>query len=341
MRVLALPLYGIGDVLMTTPAIRILKEQKPDISLTYICMFSSQYEILSKNPFIDRLILFPFFELGVLKSMRFALSLRGEFNCSINFYPSNRKHYNILAFLAGAPVRIGHRYLHRDFLELNFLKNKTIMENEELHNVEENVRLLSFFGINANEIPAMEIYLTDEEIERGRSLLKKGVLNIGIHAGTSRYKNHIHKRWDKEKFVELVNRMDGCHFFIFGGKDDEDVNRFIIEKCKNKVTLFENKPIREVASLIKALNLFISNDSGLMHIAAAVGTPVLAIFGPTNPNFVRPWGVKHKVVRAELPCSPCFYYSPKPLKCKINDKFKCLKEISVDEVLKSVESLLK
>jgi ADP-heptose:LPS heptosyltransferase len=93
--------------------------------------------------------------------------------------------------------------------------------------------------------------------------------------------------------------------------------------------------VRQAAALMKKCSLFISNDSGPMHMAAAVGVPTVAIFGPTNPVWVKPWGVKHRIVRLGLPCSPCFRYSPAPLKCAAHIDFACLKDIDVDQVHKA------
>ncbi|MEN2994317.1 MAG: glycosyltransferase family 9 protein [Thermodesulfovibrio sp.] len=342
MKVLILPLYGIGDTLMTTPAIEIIKKSI-ECKIVNICMFNSTYEILKNNPFIDELIYFPFLEKGIMKSLKFIFSLE-KFDYSINFYPSNRKHYNILSFLIGSKYRVGHRYIKRDFMELNFLKNKTLKEDVNLHNVEENLKLLSFLGIKTDESPKMRIYLDEEEISHGQRIIKsmsKRDLKVGIHTGTSSFKGHKKRRWQREKFLELVNIFPDIDFFLFGTEEENQENDFIFNNAKhNNVIVIKNKPIREVASMITHLNAFVSNDSGLMHLASALGVPTVAIFGPTNPVWVRPWKVKHKVVRIELPCSPCFYYSSKPLKCISGLDFKCLKDIDVLSVKDALESLL-
>lgn len=345
MNIIILPLYGIGDVLMTTPALRVLKSQCKDCRITYLNMFRSTYEVLRNNPNIDSLIHFPFLEKSVMETLRFSLPLRGRFDCSINFYPSNRRQYNILAFIIGAEIRIGHHYLHVDKLELNFLKNKTIVENPKLHNVEENMRLLEFLGIKQDIIPQMEIFLSTEEQIKGLDLIgpKSSAIKIGIHAGTSTFKGHAHKRWPKENFVELINHLPKYSFYLFGDKEEKEANVFISDSVadRERVTIISGSPIREVAAAIKNLDLFIANDSGLMHLAAAAGSPVVAIFGPTNPDFVRPWGVSHRVVRMDLPCSPCFYYSPRPLECSSSPGFECLANLSVAAVKTAVEDLLR
>uniref|UniRef100_A0A7C4ELB6 Glycosyltransferase family 9 protein n=1 Tax=Thermodesulfovibrio aggregans TaxID=86166 RepID=A0A7C4ELB6_9BACT len=339
---LILPLYGIGDTLMTTPAIEVLKKSI-DCRIVNLCMFKSTYEVLKNNPFIDEIIYFPFLEKGVLNSLKFIFSLE-KFDCSINFYPSNRRQYNILSFLTGAKIRLGHRYFKRDLVELNFLKNKTLKEDRDLHNVEENLKLLELIGIKVTELGKMKIYLKEEEIEQGEKLVKslsEKDIKVGIHTGTSSFKKHEKKRWAREKFLELIDSFPDFDFFLFGTEEEKDENYFILNNAKHKnVILIENEPIRKVATLIKQMNVFISNDSGLMHISAAVGTPVVAIFGPTNPVWVRPWEVKHRIVKADMPCSPCFYYSPEPLKCRASLDFKCLKEIDVSMVKEALIQIM-
>jgi len=340
---LILPLYGIGDTLMTTPAIEVLKKSI-DCRIVNLCMFKSTYEVLKNNPFIDELIYFPFLEKGVLNSLKFIFSLE-KFDCSINFYPSNRKQYNILSFLTGAKIRLGHRYFKRDLMELNFLKNKTLKEDPNLHNVEENLRLLELLGIRITDTGKMKIYLKKEEIEQGKILVKsmsEKDIKVGVHTGTSSFKGHRQKRWPVDKFLILINNLPEIDFFLFGTDEEKTENDFILNNAKYRnVIVIQNNSIREVASIISHMNAFISNDSGLMHLAASLGVPVVAIFGPTNPAWVSPWGVKHKIVRTELPCTPCFYYSPKPLKCNSNLDFQCLKDIEVNMVKDALFELLK
>ncbi|GAB5046727.1 glycosyltransferase family 9 protein [Thermodesulfovibrio sp. TK110] len=342
MKILILPLYGIGDTLMTTPAIEVLKKSI-DCRIVNICMFKTTYEILKNNPFIDELIYFPFLNQGIFNSLKFIFSLE-KFDCAINFYPSNRKQYNILSFLTRAKIRIGHRYFKKNLRELNFLKNRTLKEDLELHNVEENLRLLELLGIKTYETAEMKIYLDEKEIEQGEAFVNassKKAIKVGIHTGTSSFKGHRLRRWQKEKFLELINSLPDFDFFLFGTMEEKQENEFILNNAKyGNLIIVQNKAIREVASIIAHLNAFVSNDSGLMHLAASVKVPVVAIFGPTNPKWVYPWGVKHRIVRVKLNCSPCFYYSPEPLKCKSRLNFKCLKDIDVSMVKSALNSLI-
>jgi len=92
---------------------------------------------------------------------------------------------------------------------------------------------------------------------------------------------------------------------------------------------------------MKRCNLFVTNDSSQMHIAAAMQLKVVAIIGPTNQNYIYPWQTEHKIISLNLDCSPCFFYSPKPLVCTRDDlKFKCIKELTVEMVFTALEQIL-
>jgi heptosyltransferase-2 len=347
-RIVALPLYGIGDVLMTTPALRNIK-QKLGASITYLHMFQSTKEILEGNPFVDENIHFPFLDAGRAASVRFLLKFRGRFDASINFYPSNRRDYSLAAFIIGSPVRIGHRYDTYDLRELNFLKNRTVRERAGLHNVEENMRLLELLGGGEAVAGPMEIYLNDEETEFASGWLKEraieGARLIGIHAGASAFKNHYNKRWPADRFAGLIAEL-GCRypdaaFLVFGGPEEEELKEALREASGIARRAHNVRGgIRQSAALVQRCRAFVTNDSGLMHMAAALQVPTVAIFGPTNPAWVRPWMCPHRVVSLGPHCGPCFRYSPAPLRCREEKDFSCLAGIGVDDVLGAAVSLL-
>ena len=348
-KILVLPMYGIGDALMTTPALRNLKEQM-DAEVTYLHMFKTTHDILMQNPYADRHIYFPFLEASKLSGLRFFLRFRGKYDYSINFYPSNRRQYNIAAYAVGSSVRIGHRYIRRDYRELNFLKNRTIREDDALHNVEENLRLLNFLHIRDAKPYPLELYLTEDEKTFARQWLRvKGIGEnriIAIHPGASTFKNHAAKRWPETSYAELINRisgeLEGCTFILFGGPEEEALKGKIMSLVNNpkNVLSTDKLSIREAAALMERCNLFVGNDAGPMHMAAALGIPSVAVFGPTNPVWVGPWRVRHRIVRLGLPCSPCFRYSPTPMVCQAKADYACIREIGTEPVLKACLELL-
>jgi ADP-heptose:LPS heptosyltransferase len=342
------PMIGMGDVLMTTPALKILKKSLPDYSITYCTLNKGIASLLKNNSDIDKIVHYDFFGAKkITELIRYIWEQTFRYSHTITFYPSNRIHYNVVSLLTGAPNRIGHQYLRMNFSQGNWLKNRTIKEIDTLHCVEENVKLLSFFNIAADmhSIPSMSITLDSSEIQAGALLKSKFSGNkycIGVHAGTSILKGHVARRWPMEYFAKTVLKIPDAHFLLFGTKEELEANQYILDNTpKGQVTFVADKSIREVASVIKACDAFLSNDSGLMHLAAAVGTPVISLIGPTNPSYIRPWGVKHKVLTAKAPCSPCFVYSPKSLSCSQKSKFHCLHDLHVDTVVDAIREFMK
>jgi heptosyltransferase-2 len=348
-KVLVLPLYGIGDVLMSTPAVRNLKEQL-DAEITYLHMFKTTRDILLNNPSVKENIYFPFLQMGKLDILRFMLKFRNKYDITINFYPSNRRDYNLASFITASPLRVGHRYVRKDWQELNFLKNRAVKEDDSLHNVEEDLRLLDFCGITKKTKYAMEICLTEEEKQFARRWIEErkisGNFLIGMHPGTSTFKNHGRKRWPEDSFADLIGRIclerEDSVVLLFGGPEEHSLRQTIISSVGvgGKIFPVDSLSIRLAAAVMRECGLFVSNDSGPMHMAAASGVPTVAIFGPTDPVWLRPWGVKHRVVRAEPACSPCFRYSPTPMECVEKRDYVCIRRISVEQVFAACKELM-
>jgi heptosyltransferase II len=348
--ILILPLYGIGDVLMSTPAIRNLKEQL-GCEITYLHMFRTTYDILQNSPHIKENIFFPFLTSSKLEGIRFLLQFRKRFDASINFYPSNRRDYNLAAFVAGSPLRIGHRYAMRDIAELNFLKNRTVQEDDSLHNVEENLRLLQFLGIEKSMTYPLDFFATEEEDIFAELWLKQNTAEtstlVGLHPGASTFKNHARKKWPEASFAALIENLSeelkNASFLLFGGPEEQEIRKAVLSAVRTsaRVLSVDSFSVRQSAALMKRCNIFISNDSGPMHMAAAARIPTVAIFGPTNPVWVSPWDVPHIVARACESCKPCFRYSPVPMSCTTDRDFACLREITVEQVYNACVELMK
>src|SRR5581483_9850636 len=175
--------------------------------------------------------------------------------------------------------------------------------------------------------------------------LSKEMPLVGFHAGTALFKNHIRRRWEPEKFAALAVRLTnelGMKVLLFGGPEDKDANAIIRQKAGNAIIPVETKSILDSAAIMRALTLFVSNDSSLMHIAGALGLPTVAIFGPTNETYVHPWKTRYTIVHTGIECRPCFVYSPKPLTCYRQDPaehFLCIRAIEVDQVFQAVRGL--
>lgn len=344
---LILALSGIGDALMFTPAIKALRELEPQSQIDSIVMFKGALDIYNRLPELNNVYFHDFINSSKINSLKFILSFRKKYDASINVYPANRKEYNLINLLTGSSIRVGVRYNRDDFKNLGWLNNSVIFENDSLHNVEENILQIEkltdkkvseisplLFPLNKADFEFSENYLIENEIS-------KNDLIIGFHAGCSTLKNHINRRWEPAKFAELGKKLiveKNAKILIFGGPDENELKNNIYNQINSENCIVVNaKKLSQSAAIMKRTNVFVTNDSSLMHVSSALGLNVVAIIGPTNTNYIKPWQTNHKIVSLNLDCSPCFFYSPKPLICERKDvKYKCVKELNVDLVCENV-----
>lgn len=347
MKILILALSGIGDALMFTPALKLLHHVLPSAQIDALVMFNGAKEIFEANPNINNVIQFDFLKEGAINSLKFVLSMRKKYDATINIYPSNRKEYNIINFLLGAKKRAGVIYLRMNTQNFGWLNNVTVSENDETHNVQTNIKLIEkLLNKEFDEEPELEIYLSDEHKKYAEDYLEKNNINeddfvAGFHPGCAILKNHIKRRWESEKFAELGKKLikeKNAKIFLFGGPEEEELKSSITSKINSDNSLvIKTKEFLQSIAIMKRCNVFVTNDSALMHVASAMGLMVVAIIGPTNPRYIHPWKTEHKIVSLNLDCAPCFFYSPKPLTCSRTDvQFKCIKELDVEIVYKNI-----
>ena len=350
MKVLIIALSGIGDALMFSPALRLLRRQHPDARIELLSMFTGVKELYERNKDIDEVIHWDFLHRVPLSSLLFLFRLRRRgYTVSICVYPQNRWPYNLIAFIVGASRRLGHDYDHVNTRSLNFLNNLRIREEPRGHNVEQNAKLVEQLGVKLpEELPPLQVMLKPEDQEeaddwmRSRAISSSHVL-VGFHAGSALFKKHIHKRWAPEKFALLGKRLQkeqGATVLLFGGPEEYRLNEEINREMGNVGHVVKVSTLSSSAALIARCNVMICNDAGLMHVASALHVPVVSIFAYTNPLGLYPWQTPHRVVRHEMDCSPCFYYSPRPVRCVWSeDQFRCIRHVEVDEVWQAVRGL--
>ena len=347
MNILLIALSGIGDALMFTPALIKLKEEFPTAKIDALVMYKGVKDIYENLPQISQIHYWDFLNGSKIKSVLYVLKLRKKYDTAINVYPSNRKEYNLINLLIGANKRLAVEYLRMDYQNFGFLNNTRVKENDLLHNVEENIRMVEKLSRKKiTNISPLQFNIKEEDLTFAQDYLSKNFiagndLVIGFHPGCSPLKNHERRRWEPEKFAELGKRLindNNAKVLLFGGPDENYLKDQITTKINSENALkVETKSLTQTAAIMKRCNVFVTNDSSLMHVAAALQLNTIAIIGPTNTNYIYPWQTEHKIVSLNLECSPCFYYSPKPLSCSRTDvQYKCIKELSVDMVYHTV-----
>ena len=150
----------------------------------------------------------------------------------------------------------------------------------------------------------------------------------------------LNKRWPVQHFAKVVHRLaqkfPAAHFAVLGGKDDAQLGETISQSAPEKVlNLCGQTSLPEMIEWVRRCDLLITNDTGPMHVAAALDKPLVALFGPTEPRRTGPYGQLENVLRLDLPCSPCL-----SSRCAIEETDKCLRDLSPAMVIEKVEKLL-
>jgi heptosyltransferase-2 len=357
-RILILALSGIGDAIMFTPALSLLKSSFPKNEFHVLTMFKGIADIFSKNADITQVHFWDFFKESPLRTLRFLFSMRGRYSHTITAFPANRFHYAIVSRIIGSKHRIGHRYLHDSISQLNTLNTILLDERNELHNCEENIRIASLLGSTIpDELPAMKLPLSESDTSFAMDWIQKNGLEnsdkiLGIHAGSAIGKNQIEKRWKAEYYAELctmASKQLDMTILLFGGPEEYALNARIDGMIKTSETkaivhIVKTPSLTSSLAIMKYCTAFVSNDSGLMHCAAALQLPMIAIFGYTSHVHTAPWNNPQAVIaRRSLSCSPCFYFSPKPASCQFErtDKaFTCIRDIYPIDIFHSLKEII-
>jgi heptosyltransferase-2 len=274
-----------------------------------------------------------------------------RFDISILPYPSFRREFNLFSMAVGAKNRYAFKFnTHTTLTELSFLNNRLVEADYSKHNVENNLNLLRRLGISTPTNISYEIFIK-ESLDAKRFCEEKGISNasllIGVHVGSD--KRGKERRLPITTFAKVCDelvKLYGAKIVVFFGPHEEDLIEDFRKSSQEDHILVHGMDILDVAYIISKCHIFISGDSGLMHLASAMRVPTIAIFGPTNPTFVRPWGVPYEIVSLGLECSPCFVFTEKhpldrPLiECKIEDKFACIRKIDAHIIVQKVGQLV-
>ena len=220
----------------------------------------------------------------------------------------------IITVSTGAPLRIGFKEAREGS---RFFYTHKVKGGKDIHAVDRYLKIATFLGCDITDV------CFPLSLSFSSSLLTQHSFpgDYAVIAPGARWKT---KRWPPEKFGELSSILP-LNTVIIGSKGDMDIASEIVALSKGKaVSLAGKTNLKELIEVIRGARFFVSNDSGPMHIAAALNIPVFAIFGPTDPLKTGPYGRGHTVIREDVSCAPCF-------KRSCND-LKCMKILSVEKV---------
>jgi heptosyltransferase-2 len=345
-KILLISLAGIGDSMLFGPALKLLAKNFPDAEIHSMVMFKSGIDYFSRFGEIKKIHYSDFLHNSAIEKLKFLWKLRKEkFDLIINTYPSNRAGYNAVAkFLCFRTA--GHRYLNYNSKNLYFLNSIVVQEQLNRHPVEENIALVRAMGAEGEAEKRLLFPILADETTEAEKWMRihnlQGKVLIGFHPGSSTFKNHIHKRWSADKFGQLgkyLTEKYHAKILVFGGPEESMLMESITKIIGEKALAVTGTKLGVTSAILKTCRLMVSNDTSLMHIAAALRVTTVAIFGPTDVRKGRPFHAPHVIASTYLTCSPCFYYSAKPLHCKWKT-FECLRDLGVEEVAEKCVEML-
>lgn len=321
-KVLVISTTALGDTLWGTAAIKSFKQTYPN-SKIYALSSPVGCKVLENQPEIEEIYLFPsraFFAIPSLLS-----KLRNQkFDAVFVFHASDRLAIFLGASLGASQV-IGTKGLNKG---LDSFFTHVIPWDKTTHEIERRLDMVSYLG--AKKQYALSYRTTQEEEALADEFLKKNPNIVALHPGAK----DSYKCWPKEKFIELgkLLQQKNIPLLITGVKEEHELISSIAAALPGSKYL-PAMSLRQFAAILKKMALVITNDTGPLHLAIAVQTPVLALFAPTNPKICGPYHAKNAhVIQKPITCKPCLRRS-----CRYPF---CLLQISPDEVFRYALKML-
>jgi len=327
----------LGDAVISLALVGSIKKEFPS---AYIIIVANKYvyPLWEKNPLVNEVWRCELRGLGyAISYIKFLFRLKKN-NFDLAIILPHCLRYALFAFLAGIPLRAAYNVGHRKILLTHPLDYSVSLRKE--HIIENYLDILSLIGIKSR---CRELFLRVDPVEEGKAdiflkthQITKDELVIGIGPGAIYGEA---KRWPKENYAKVIKTLTNEYkvkVFIFTGPDERALADWLKKNVLNPSAIFfDNSPLSEVMSLIKRCNLFIGNDSGLVHIASAMKIKTISLFGSTSPNWTAPCGENNINLNKNIPCAPCF-----ARKCALGH-YSCLNSISVKDVMEAVDIQLK
>ncbi|MEM0896942.1 MAG: lipopolysaccharide heptosyltransferase II [Verrucomicrobiota bacterium] len=308
----------LGDACMAVPAARAIKHGRPDLKLTVLCNANLK-EMWETIPEVDVVLT----RVKKESPFRVARTLKAEGPFDVALLLPNSVRSALEVWLAGIPKRIGYAG-HRRRWMLNQIIPEPKNEGPPRHHAERYIHMAKRIGADMGAVPR-----ESPKTPQGWGYAPRQRLGIcaGAEYGPA-------KRWFPERFAEAAKRvkaqLPGCELVLFGGPKDveigAEISRMLEGDCRN---LSGKTTMRELIDELHQCTALLTNDTGTMHLAAALGVPTISIFGSTEPAWTAPAGSNHRILRHHVECSPCFLRE-----CPMD--MRCMKAVEVEEAVSAV-----
>lgn len=335
--IIVVKMSAIGDVIHALPVSYALKETFPDAKVTWV-VEKAAYELLTNNPYIDKVLLFEKHKFrsigGLIKNLpSFAYELKqGQYNVSLDLQGLAKS--ASVAYLSGAKTRLGFCNMR----ELSSLVSRPVCgTNVKGHVVERYLDVVRELGCRVEKV-IFPLVTTAQEEQVATAIAKQSGLDLNnpyiILATGANWPN---KRWPASNYAHLVDKIYEKDFIpvLIGGPGDRMLADQIIAGTQvPPVDLTGKTSLKQLAYVIKRAKALVGGDTGPMHLSAGIGTPVVALLGPTDINRNGPYGQGHVSLSVSYDCHGCW-------KRKCPKNVDCLADITIDQVYQGLNKIVK
>jgi lipopolysaccharide heptosyltransferase III len=336
-RILVIRLRSIGDTVLTTPSLFALRRFLPQAQID-ILLEEWVAPVLEGSDLIDRVITVP--REGQSARARAARELRaGRYDVVYNLHGGTTATF--LTRATGAKHRVGFEHYQYSRLHNHIAPSpRHIWQRASLHSVEQQLALIGWTGVPVTDRPATRLALT-EGAERS---INERLRIAGFEQDSALALIHPTaafdtKRWAVEKFARVAEELQtrGLRPIVVVNRDETQIAESLMAQSSARLIAMNDLSLPEVAALAARARLFIGNDSGIAHMAAAVGAPCVVIFGSSNRAHWRPWTTRSsEIVFEEMPCQPCPGYF-----CAEFEKPECILRVPIERVVAAVDRVLR
>ncbi|HLL77013.1 MAG TPA: glycosyltransferase family 9 protein [Pyrinomonadaceae bacterium] len=335
-RVLVVRLRSIGDAVLATPALHALRRFLPHAEIDLL-LEDWVAPLLENSPDVDRVVTV---ERDSLKS-RIAVwrTLRAaRYDVAYDLHGGSTA--SLLTWASGARHTVGYAsYGHARLLKHTAPPSSGLWGRDRIHSAEQQLGLVGWTGVPVTDLPVSRVSVSEE----ARSRVAERLRLAGIHAGRPVALFHpaaafATKTWDSAHFARVADRVSEQGFAVVAvaAPHEAEVLSALSSAARRPLVTFDDLPLPELAALAERAGLFVGNDSGVAHIAAALGVPSVVVFGSSNVTHWRPWTrAPSEVVREELPCAPCPGYT-----CSEFAQPECIRRVPAERVMDAVGRVL-
>src|SRR3989442_3996285 len=305
-RILIIKPSSLGDIVHALPTVADLRRRFPSARITWLVK-REWAAVLEDNPHLDEVLALGLSVKGWPGGIRAVRA--GRFDTVVDLQGLLRS--ALLGWISGAPVRIG--FANGREGSPWFYTERVPVPSPSMHAVDRYLLTAKYVGADPGEVKPSEFPLPHDTQAQAR--VEVLLAAAGIQAGatlvamnpSARWNT---KRWPLESFAAVGDRLqedEAAGVVLIGGRDERHVGKQVLRAMRTApIDLMGQTTLKELIALLRRVRLLVTNDSGPMHLAAAVGTPVIALFGPTDPARTGPYGAGHTVLRSGLPCRPTF-----------------------------------